>query len=134
MVMPTTSIDTLKQLTDAESIRQIALALGQDPSSFDKKIKRNLSADLVIEIAQAYGIDPVNALKQTGHISGQAEVSVNEKLAQAVALIQQVQNEIKEQRASNVHQLRNNDLINEANTLPAAAQKRTPRLEEPEQP
>lgn len=52
-----------------DSLRGIARKLGvKGASNLSKQARIYLSADRVIEIAHAYGKDPIEALRQTGHI------------------------------------------------------------------
>lgn len=126
------------------SIRQLALNAGADPSSFDKRIKRGIDADLIIEISKASGADPIEGLRRQGFIPSETADTVDSLLAEAARLIKrarQLQAEsAKTAGTSNVTPIcKNNrpteeEIVEEANEYPTAAQERTDPLEEPESP
>lgn len=69
--------DTILTMTDhsewltestGTTIHAVALKTGVDPSNFAKKVKRGLSAEEVINISYEYGLDPVQALVETGYL------------------------------------------------------------------
>lgn len=140
---PNENTEWVRQFTGM-SIRQLALKSGADPSSFDKRIKRGIDADLIIQISKASGADPIEGLRQQGLIpQGNAE-TVESLMAEAVRLMkraQQLQAETDNSAGqSNVTPIWKNqppteeEIIEEANENPAAAQEHTDPLEEPDNP
>lgn len=119
------------------SIYAIAKTIGTDPSSFDKKVKNRITADLVIEIAKAVGKDPIEGLRLAGMIPDERARNIETLLDEAVSLLQEAKRLSAAQ--SNVVPMWQNDssddeIVEEANEFPAAAQERTERLDEPESP
>lgn len=112
------------------SIRQVALKLGLNPSSFDRRVKNGLTADLIIDIAQAFDRDPVAALRIAGMISGTTEETITDILDQAGQLIGRA----RDMTTPKPHLVTDDDIAEELNTTPQAAQDATPPLEEPDAP
>lgn len=65
-----TMTDHSEWLTEATgtTVHAVAIKTGVDPSNFAKKVKRGLSAEEVITISYEYGLDPVQALVETGYL------------------------------------------------------------------
>ena len=57
----------LKTVT-SDSQRAVARVLNIDHAQINRELTRGLDADRVIQIAYAYGADPVRALQDTGHL------------------------------------------------------------------
>lgn len=130
------NIEIIRNWT-GRSIYSLAKEMGIDPSSFDKKVRHRLDADLVIEIAKLTHQDPVEGLKLTGFIPEEKARDIQDMLREAATLIKEAQRLSAGQ--SNVVPLWQNqpsdeEIIEEANEYPAAAQERTERLEEPDNP
>lgn len=51
-----------------DSLRGVARTLGINEGNFVTRVGKGLDADRVIEIAYAYDLDPVKALRDTGHL------------------------------------------------------------------
>lgn len=126
------------------SIYAIAKEMGTDPSSFDKKVKNRLNADLILDIARATGADPLQGLRMAGLLPEKTAETVDSLMSEAMRLMkkaQQLQAEIGDTAGqSNVVPIWKNqqpteeEIIEEANEYPAAAQEHTDPLEEPDNP
>lgn len=71
--MKWTHKEWLDQATGGDSYRTIGAKTGINYNSIgrDMREKRHLSADRVLAIAAGYGLDPVQALADTGHLPTQ---------------------------------------------------------------
>ena len=87
---PNENTEWVRQFTGM-SIRQLALKSGADPSSFDKRIKRGIDADLIIQISKASGADPIEGLRQQGLIPQDKAETVDSLMAEAARLIKRAQ-------------------------------------------
>ena len=119
------------------SIYAIAKKMGIDPSSFDKRVKNRLTADLIIDVARATHQDPIEGLRLAGMIPEETARDVDAMLNEAMRLLKEAQRLSAGQ--DNVVPLWKNlpsddEIVQEANEYPAAAQERTEHLDEPENP
>ena len=115
----------------------VAKLLGKDPSSYEKRIKRGISADSILEMARATHSDPIEGLRLAGMIPEEKARDIQGMLDEAARLIKEAQRLSAGQ--GNVVPLWKNlpsddEIVQEANEYPAAAQERTERLDEPENP
>lgn len=55
-------------ITTNRSQRKVAATIGVDSAQLNRELARGLDADRVIQIATAYYADPVQALRDTGHL------------------------------------------------------------------
>lgn len=119
------------------SIYAIAKKMSIDPSSFDKRVKNRLTADLIIEVARATHQDPIEGLRLAGMIPDEKARDIQGMLDEAARLIKEAQRLSAAQ--SNVvplwkNQPSDDEIVQEANDYPAAAQERTEHLDEPDNP
>ena len=63
--------DWLQRVT-GKTIHAIAVDTGEDPSNFAKKVARGLTTDHIIQLAERYGVDVLEALRDTGKVSGRS--------------------------------------------------------------
>ena len=61
--------DWLQRVT-GKTIHAVAVDTGEDPSNFAKKVARGLTTDHIIQLAERYGVDVMEALRDTGKVSG----------------------------------------------------------------
>ena len=61
--------DWLQRVT-GKTIHAVAVDTGEDPSNFAKKVSRGLTTDHIIQLAERYGVDVLEALRDTGKVSG----------------------------------------------------------------
>ena len=61
--------DWLQRVT-GKTIHAVAVDTGEDPSNFAKKVSRGLTTDHIIQLAERYGVDVMEALRDTGKVSG----------------------------------------------------------------
>lgn len=135
----------------------VARALDVTRKTANKRLNEGLSADDVIELARAFKVNPAMALVELDHITyedvadyldsdGQL-VATAEPGVLALELARQLNpatmapelDELASRRSNastpNVGPLDDDDAaVRDANELRGAAQKRTPRLDEPEHP
>jgi hypothetical protein len=80
--------DTILYMTDhsewltestGTTVHAVAIKTGVDPSNFANKVKRGLSAEEVINISYEYGLDPVQALVDTGYLHGNSQTRTDPK-------------------------------------------------------
>lgn len=84
----------VKEFT-GDSLRGVARKLGLGASNLQRQLKAYLPADRVIEIANAYGKDPVRALKETGHIKDVQPLTPSELIEQAQELLTQAHRQLE---------------------------------------
>lgn len=58
------------QRVTGKTIHAVAVDTGEDPSNFAKKVSRGLTTDHIIQLAERYGVDVLEALRDTGKVSG----------------------------------------------------------------
>ena len=63
--------DWLQRVT-GKTIHAVAVDTGEDPSNFAKKVSRGLTTDHIIQLAERYGVDVLEALRDTGKVSGRS--------------------------------------------------------------
>lgn len=63
--------DWLQRVT-GKTIHAVAVDTGEDPSNFAKKVSRGLTTDHIIQLAERYGVDVMEALRDTGKVSGRS--------------------------------------------------------------
>ena len=63
--------DWLQRVT-GKTIHAVAVDTGEDPSNFAKKVARGLTTDHIIQLAERYGVDVMEALRDTGKVSGRS--------------------------------------------------------------
>ena len=63
--------DWLQRVT-GKTIHAVAVDTGEDPSNFAKKVARGLTTDHIIQLAERYGVDVMEALRDTGKASGRS--------------------------------------------------------------
>ncbi|WOH94939.1 hypothetical protein [Corynebacterium urealyticum] len=63
--------DWLQRVT-GKTIHAVAVDTGEDPSNFAKKVARGLTTDHIIQLAERYGVDVLEALRDTGKVSGRS--------------------------------------------------------------
>lgn len=119
------------------SIYAIAKKMGTDPSSFDKRVKNRLTADLIIEVSRATHQDPIEGLRLAGMIPDESARDIDAMLNEAMRLLKEAKRLSAGQ--GNVvplwkNQPSDDEIVQEANEYPAAAQERTERLDEPDNP
>lgn len=119
------------------TVYAIAKELDTDKSSFSKKVKHRLDADLVIEIAKVTHSDPIEGLRMFGMIPEETARDVDAMLNEAMRLLKEAKRLSAGQ--DNVvplwkNQPSDDEIVQEANEYPAAAQERTEHLDEPENP
>lgn len=119
------------------SIYAIAKKMSIDPSSFDKRVKNRLTADLIIDVSRATHQDPIEGLRLAGMIPEEKARDIQSMLDEAARLIKEAQRLSAGQ--GNVvplwkNQPSDDEIVQEANEYPAAAQERTEHLDEPENP
>ena len=66
--------DWLQRVT-GKTIHAVAVDTGEDPSNFAKKVSRGLTTDHIIQLAERYGVDVMEALRDTGKVSGRSITS-----------------------------------------------------------
>lgn len=128
--------EIIKEWTGS-TVYAIAKELGTDKSSFSKKVKHRLDADLILEIAKVTHSDPIEGLRMFGMIPDETARDVDAMINEAMRLLKEAKRLSAGQ--SNVvplwkNQPSDDEIVQEANEYPAAAQERTERLDEPENP
>lgn len=63
--------DWLQRVT-GKTIHAVAVDTGEDPSNFAKKVARGLTTDHIIQLAERYGVDVMESLRDTGKVSGRS--------------------------------------------------------------
>ena len=63
--------DWLQRVT-GKTIHAVAVDTGEDPSNFAKNVARGLTTDHIIQLAERYGVDVLEALRDTGKVSGRS--------------------------------------------------------------
>lgn len=136
MTSPRDNIQLVREWT-GQSIRAIAKTLDTDPSSFDKKVRNRMTADLILEIAKATHSDPIEGLRLAGMIPDETARDVDAMINEAMRLLKEAKR-LSAGQANVVplwkNQPSDDEIVQEANEYPAAAQERTERLDEPENP
>lgn len=86
-----THTEWLKTVT-SDSQRAVARRLNIDSAQLNREIRRGLDADRVIQISYAYGLDPVRALQETGHLHySDSGHSIDQLLDRVMELAQEIQ-------------------------------------------
>ena len=153
----TTHREWFARITRGDSNRQVADRAGISDATLGRQLRADdLSADLIIRIAESYNESPVIALVDLGFMSARwvtepgvvtalsrasDEELTDELLRRLNLLSDKPFDQVAEER-SNVHRLHvgpddedeDEAALREANELRGAAQKRTPRLDEPDTP
>lgn len=71
-----------------KTIHAVALELKEDPSNFSKKVRRGLTTDHIIQIARAYNVPVVQALRDTGVIKDEdMEPESPERIAETISYL-----------------------------------------------
>lgn len=71
-----------------KTIHAVALELQEDPSNFSKKVRRGLTTDHIIQIARAYDVPVIQALRDTGVIKDEdVEPESPERIAETISYL-----------------------------------------------
>lgn len=76
----------LTTVTNGDSLHEVDRKTGLDNSGMSRKFRqgKTLSAEQVIAVARGYGIDPVQALRDTGYLPQEPHTETPEQLAERI--------------------------------------------------
>lgn len=151
----TSHAEWFARITRGDSNRQVADRANVSDATLGRQLRAGtLSADMIIKVAEAYNESPVIALVDLGFMSARwvtepgvvtalsraSDEELTDELLRRLNLLSDAPVDQLASERSNVHQLHVGDMdddeaaVREANELRGAAQKRTPRLDEPTDP
>lgn len=151
----TTHTEWFSRITRGDSNRQVAERAHVSDATLGRQLRAGtLAADMIIKVAEAYNESPVIALVDLGFMSARwvtepgvvtalsraSDEELTDELLRRLNLLSDAPVDQLASERSNVHQLHVGDVdddeaaLREANELRGAAQKRTPRLDEPDSP
>ena len=103
----------LTAVTNGDSLHEVDRKTGLDNSGMSRKFRqgKTLSAEQVIAVARGYGIDPVQALRDTGYLPQEPHKETPEQLAERIkADVDRLASKLQESNVIPLHPDRQSDV------------------------